>query len=459
MPTFKSPAGWIAVAGILFGLWIALGDPLSLGDALARSSGLVLAAIALYATGAVREYVTALAFFTIAMVFSIAPAGVVFAGFESNAFWLVLSGLVIGLAINATGLGARFARGLARVFPASYAGLVFGIVAATTLIAFVMPSSMGRVVLLMPIVLAIADRFGLKEGSIGRSGLALTVGFAAFSPATGVLPATVPNMVLTGAMEKIHGYAPLYGEWLILHFPFLGLAKALLICAASWVLFRDEVIPVAAEDEAPTMSASEMRLAVILVAALIGWSTDFLHGISPAWIGMAAAILCVLPGTGVLPQQEVFKKIDVAPVLYLGGVLGLGALIAYSGIGEGLGHFLADLLPLTPGASVTNLLSMTFGSSVIALAATIPGLPAVMVPLSGPLADVSGLPLDTVLASIVLSYSTAILPYQAPPIIIALGLSGARLADATKLVISVAVATVVFIFPLELFWWKFLGLY
>ena len=64
---------------------------------------LVVVTIGLWAFGKIPEYLTSLMFFAAAMILAVAPAHVIFSGFAS-AFWLVLSGYVIGLAIAKTGL-------------------------------------------------------------------------------------------------------------------------------------------------------------------------------------------------------------------------------------------------------------------------------------------------------------------------------------------------------------------
>lgn len=457
MSGLARPTALLALAGLTAGALVAFLDPLGLGPSVAPVAGLIVGTITLYATGVTSEHVTALLFFTIAMVFAIAPASLIFSGFASKAFWLVLSGLILGAAINQTGLGARVARALARLFPPTYGGLLAGLVFVAMIIAFFMPSSMGRVVLLMPIALALADRYGLREGRIGRVGVALTTGFACFNPPNGILPATVPNMVFVGAVEKQYGIAPLYGEWLLLHFPFLGLFKAAVICAVAWYLFRDRVEIDSSDIETAPMSAPEKRLAVILICVLVGWATDVLHGVSPAWIGLTAASACLLPGIGVL-GNDAFKQVNVGLVIYVAGILALGALIADSGLGAQLGAAMAEILPLAEGEGLLNYFSLALGGGVISLVTTMPGLPAVMVPLVEPLREASGLPLETSLAAVVLSYSTTLLPYQAPPIILAIALGGARLSDATKLVLLVAALSFAVLLPLNFLWWRVLGM-
>src|SRR3546814_6583218 len=67
-------------------------------------------------------------FFLGAMVLHVGEAPVVFSGFASPAFWLVFGGLVIGAAVDRTGLGQRIARALVGRFRGGYLSTVTGVV-------------------------------------------------------------------------------------------------------------------------------------------------------------------------------------------------------------------------------------------------------------------------------------------------------------------------------------------
>ncbi len=84
---------------------------------------LVVFCIGLWATAAVPEYWTALAFFLIAVAAGIAPADTVFSGFRSSTFWLLFSGIVLGAAFRHTGFDTRLADSLTRLLGAHYAGI------------------------------------------------------------------------------------------------------------------------------------------------------------------------------------------------------------------------------------------------------------------------------------------------------------------------------------------------
>jgi di/tricarboxylate transporter len=109
-----------------------------------RSAALVLIALTLWATGALPEHITAITFLLLGMLLAVAPAQTVFAGFYSTAVWLVFGGLILGVAIRATGLGERLARLLVGLFGLTYVRLVAGIMIVSVLFSFVMPSSLGR---------------------------------------------------------------------------------------------------------------------------------------------------------------------------------------------------------------------------------------------------------------------------------------------------------------------------
>jgi di/tricarboxylate transporter len=248
-------------------LWLAFFHPLLLTPAAGKAAAFSLVILSLWATGFIAEYLTALIFFTGAMLFNIAPPNIIFSGFASGAFWLIFGGLVIGVAINVTGLGKRIAAKVAHRLNRSYGQLIGGLVFSSALSGLLMPSALGRVVLLVPIAVTIAEQFGLQKGRKGYSGIVAAVVLGSFLPGFAILPANVPNMVLSGLSETLYHYSPLYGEYLLLHFPILGIVKSLLLCLIILILYPDTITnePHARKQEVGTMTNSEKILSLILL--------------------------------------------------------------------------------------------------------------------------------------------------------------------------------------------------
>jgi di/tricarboxylate transporter len=130
------------------------------------AAGVSIITIVLWASAILPEYLVAMLFFAAAMILRVAPDTVVFAGFLSSAFWLVLSGFVLGIAIRKVGLADRVAGVLASRLSGSWARMVGGVVLLTYALAFVMPSNMGRIALLMPIVMHSPTAPASQQGTV-----------------------------------------------------------------------------------------------------------------------------------------------------------------------------------------------------------------------------------------------------------------------------------------------------
>lgn len=416
-----------------------------------------------WATGLFVEPITSLAFFFLAAAFHVAKPTAIFAGFTSSAWWLVLGGSITGIAVESTGLGRRLAALVFARATGSYPIVVGAVGTVTVGLAFLMPSTSARVMLLIPIVLALADRVGLVAGRPGRTGLVLMVSAGSYLAPTAILPANIPNAVLLGAADQLYGIKLTYGSYLLLHFPVLGLLKTVIL---AWLVCRlfPETGPLRSTraEASPAMSAAERRLVVVLGLSLALFATDVWHGLSPAWVALGAGLVCLLPVMGLVTPRLFAERINIGVMIYVAGFLGVGAVIADSGLGERLSHWLLGAVHVAPPDAgegpLGNLAKLALIHVGLGVIATVSGLPAVATPIAGEMAAASGLPVHTILMLQVVVFSTVLLPYQCPPIMIGMALGGVRLRDATRLCIASAAATILLLVPLDYLWWRVLGM-
>lgn len=457
-PVLRAIPPLLAVVTTMLALaLLVLPSPEGLPTEAARALGLVIFAIGLWATAVVPEVLTALAFLLFAVLFSVAPNPVIFSGFASTAIWLVFGGLFIGAAVQRTGLGPVIAEVLVRHLGTSYLTMLSAIAVTCIGLSFLMPSVMGRVLLLVPIVTALSDRIGFPPGSRGRIGLVMVTLLATYMPSCAILPSNVPNMVLAGAAETIHGVSLTYGSYLLLHFPILGLFKTVLIVLLVWVLFRDEPREVPEESGSVAIPRQARTLLVILLVALGFWITDFLHHVSPAWIAMAAAIVLLIPRVGLLPIESFSQGINFAPFFFVAAILAVGAIVNQSGLGEISGRALLDVLELSPGADFRNFMTLSLAWTLLAMLFTIGGLPAILTPLAGEVAGAAGMSLQAVLMSEVIGYSTVVLPYQMAPLIVGIAIGGVRVGECARVMLPLTALTFLLVLPLNFLWWQYLG--
>ena len=70
----------------------------------------------------------------------------------------------------------------------------------------------------------------------------------------------------------------------------------------------------------------------------------------------------------------------------------------------------------------------------------------------------TGLPLETVLMTQVIGFTSVVVPFQASPIVIPMAMGGVKMIDGAKLTLSMTVIGFIFLIPINYLWWNFLGL-
>jgi hypothetical protein len=265
--------------------------------------------------------------------------------------------------------------------------------------------------------------------------------------------------VLLGAAESIFGIHFRYGEWLVLHFPVLGAAGILGLPLIVRLLFPAQVT-IAGDAAAPApLGADQRRLAAYLVLALGLWASDALHGIAPSWVALGVALLCLVPRAGVIPAAQLMQKVNLSAWIYVCGIVGMGAVVTQTGLGDILGKAFLAALPLTPGDDFANFALVAAIGMVLALISGTPGLPAIMSPLAPSIATATGWPLPTVLMAQMPSCMMALFPYQFTPMVLAIALAELRIAEAARLMAAYTVFAWIVLMPLQYLWWRALGMF
>ncbi|MBM3485421.1 MAG: SLC13 family permease [Alphaproteobacteria bacterium] len=448
----------LALVAVIAGTALFLAPAHGMAPAAQKALGLVVFVVGLWATNAIPVHVTSFLFFFLATVTALAPPSAVFSGFAAGATWLVFGGVVIGMAVHATGLGRRIATGLVLLLPRSYLGTITGISLACVGLAFVLPSAMGRVVILIPIVQSLADRMGFGPDRNGRHGMAMAVGLSSILPAMSLLPATTPNVVLAGAAESLHGVVLHYGAFAFLH-GVAGLLAIPVIILLVVVIFPDRA-GVRADPEPPgPIGAEERRLALVLVLTLAFWATDVVHGIAPAWVALGAAIVCMLPYVRLVSPEAVVREANYSPWFLLAGIIGLGAVVSHTGLSQVLGRVMLDTVGFAPGADFYNFAAIIVVETVLGVLMTFPSVPAMLTPLAPDIAAAAGWPLETAVMAQVPGFFAILLPYEAPPILTAMLLARVPYGGVARLCLSFTAIYLVAITPVNFLWWRALGMF
>jgi len=424
-----------------------------------RSAGVVVLGLGLWAAGFLPLHITALVVFLVALVLKVAPPDVVLSGFHAGATWLVFGGLVVTLAAQRSGLAERAVRVLLARVPPGYAGVAAGLAIAGFALSFVVPAASGRAMLVAPLALAVADRLGFDRYDRATHGLVLAAGLGTTLPAFGILPANVVNLVFLGAVESIHHLSFSYFEYTALNLPVLGLGGLVIQTAVVIALFGRKLPNAVVRPATTAWSGEERRVLLILAGALLLWATDSLHGVSPAWVALAAALACVIPGFGPLKPSVFSGEVNYATWLFVAAVIGIGAVANHTGLGTAVGDWVIGHVPLTRDGGLVTFLELVGIGSAVALVTTFPTAPPILTAAADALVAATGWPLRAVLLAQVPSWILPPVPYLAPPLMIAIAAGGVPMGRAVRAIGLYFVLAAPILLPLQYYWGRLLGAY
>ncbi len=98
----------------------------------------------------------------------------VFSGFASPSFWILLCVLFYGFAMQRTGLAQRFAYYILSIFPGTYVGIMSAFFLIGFILALGIPSMTVRTAIIVPIAWALVQSLGPKGRSRGAGLIVLT---------------------------------------------------------------------------------------------------------------------------------------------------------------------------------------------------------------------------------------------------------------------------------------------
>jgi hypothetical protein len=294
-----------------------------------------------------------------------------FAGFGTETPWFFYGALLLSIAAERSGVIDAVRAATPRRLTESMVVSAIALVAVAYALAFVVPSSLARATMLM--ILAAA------WGPSAWLGLAAGYGGAAFGH---------PDM--PGGAREIIGW---------------DLAVLVAIVAAVAIGASRSAGPQPATTEARRRSRA---MAIPVAAAIALWLTTPLHGVSPALVGLACGLVCLLPG--VAPPGKHVLDVNHLAVIFVGTAITIPMVLEDTTAADALSR--AWTQATASGVPVTNYWS-TVVYRLFSPDGARPALPSLAAPLgSAALWSYAG--------------STLLSVHQSPALILAFAVAGCR---------------------------------
>ena len=383
------------------------------------------------------------------------------APFASKTVWLVLAGMALSLGVAKTGLGDALASWLQYRLSQRPFFLLCQLHLIGLVTAFLIPSGVIRVLFLMPIGIALVERLHVRPSPHLKAAVLLSLLCSTYFGGCGLLTGSVPNLVLAGQYEKIQGAPIFWATWLYWMFPVIGFLRTFVSLGVIWLLFGrhlngDVVQPAPSPSSAP-LTRVQRRTLYMLLAGVGLWATDLLHHIQPVYIGLGLVVLFLWPRWGPLRFGDL-AKVRFALLAYIVALLTLGHALDKAGFNHLFIAACSEYLALEEYGWLGKHLSLCLAALPLDFlmdVAAVAGVATIPLMELGAQHGIAPLPAAF---SVAMATTLAFLPYQSAPFMVAYSF---RQLSMQQLVLAqglISTASLVLLCPLNLLYWRWLGL-
>jgi di/tricarboxylate transporter/CRP-like cAMP-binding protein len=360
----KKGIAFLLGALILFAGW-PLPPPEGLSDRGWHALVTLLAALPLLAVEALPDGIVALMLASAWVVGGVTAPRIALGGFATSNWVLVVSTLAVGGAIASSGLLYRLALWVVANSRGGYAGQVVGLGVAGMLIGPAVPNATSRVALVAPAVTELIDALGYRPGSRPSIGLAMAmlIGFGQIVAL--FLTSSTTSVLVYAVLPEASRASVNWGSWFLRSAPTHVILFGLL---AAFIIWRYR--PTQAEPQRHgnalalqrALLGPPSRHEIIAMATigfvLVGFSTQPLHHIDPAWLGVVA--LAALAATGVLAANGL-SNVNWSFVLLSGILTSMSDVFADTQLDK----WLADLATRTVGGLASTPVAFVAALTVL----------------------------------------------------------------------------------------------
>ena len=302
-------------------------------------------ALILWVSGSLPTHVTSLIVIIILSIFGGWDEKSVLGVFGYYVIWLMVAAFIITSGMEKSGFARRLALGMVTKFGKSTITILISLFVVNFLLAFVIPSTTARAAVMLPIMLLIADAYGVNKGNINLGKLMGIQGLQSNALSTSaILTATAPQILAIGLVKEMTDFDFGWAQWFAASAPIaiLSLVASFLI---GLMLYKPEKVIAGGggiqklKDEYNSlgkMTTIEKKALFIFGFTIILWATDKWHvglfgfQLSLVMVAVISATMFFLPHIGILKWNE--AKIPWNLMIFSAGAYAAGISLNATGV-------------------------------------------------------------------------------------------------------------------------------
>ncbi|TEB14997.1 putative malate transporter YflS [Pelotomaculum sp. FP] len=313
--------------------------------------------------------------------------GVVAAGFVSSSVWILIPALYFGFVLQKTGLGKRIAYLVLKAFEPGWVTMAISWFIIGVLLSALTPSITVRLAIVMPIALGVIDACKLKYNSKGSAFIALIAFAMCLFPGTGWLTGSLSGPIMTGFLPPELKPLATFDNWFkILALPWF-LVTVIYVALVVVLMKPNEAIGIPRDTFKEEykglgpISRDEIITGIILVACLVLFTTERIHGIPAAGAALMALVLLLV--FGIIKPTEIGTGANWDVICFFGVAISLSPIFLEAKVSAWLTPILQPtilslaanplifLLLVTIGMMLIRFIDVPWGFSTIALTAVV----------------------------------------------------------------------------------------
>ena len=301
------------------------------------------------------------------MLGGVAPAEVVFGPWATVLPWISFAAVIIGEAMDQTGLARRLALACLTLAGGSFLGLLWGFFLGGLVLALVLPSILARMVVLCAIASGIVDTLRLNHKSRMSSAIILMAFMAAAAPQFLFLH-TSESFIWAFTMLFKDGTTVDFWQY-AWHGSFFSIVYTLASMAVIWFVKGKENLTTmgnaqafiaSSRKELGPVSPKEKKLMVIVLGMVLAFMVQPWTGVDPVFIFAVLALLCYMPGISILSEESI-GKVEIMFLIFITGCMSIGFVGGAVGFNA---WAVQQILPLLQGWGETMSVIIAYISGV-----------------------------------------------------------------------------------------------
>lgn len=348
-----------------------------------RQSGILAAllfAIICWVTGAVERTLASALLLAVFLAFSGAPVQTVFTFPLSENFLMIVFSFLFSQGISNSGLTEKLLQPLLARIAQTPGRLMASMVVCAAAMIFIIPQPFSRIIILSGIYAGYFDRLECVKRERELKPV-LMAGLFIFSVLVNMLMIR-GDIILNNALLTMGGVSLTEGDW-VRYMSVPTLVFLLLAVVLFYVVFRRELALYhgdgqEASAEKAVLTLREKRCLALILAVVVFWATEGLHGVSGTITVIAGTALMFAVGLLKLPD---IKSINVNLLVFLTAAFAIGGVLKACGVADILFSRFTRLFPaeFSTRYVLTVLLTavilhMVLGSNVTTMSVVVPGL-------------------------------------------------------------------------------------